>query len=119
MKIDAKGTVSPFVQPKAGLTAAGPVALGPDNALYVLDLSTTNPYQAVGTLRRITTDSTGVKVARFGVSPNGKSLPLFAQMTFGSTGNLYVTNPSSAEVWQYTPSGSSVVWWTALAIAGT
>jgi sugar lactone lactonase YvrE len=118
LKVDAKGTVSPFVGPKSGLTAPGAIALGPDNALYVIDLSTTNPYQAVGTLRRITVDSTGINVARFGVSPNGKALPLASQMAFDATGNLYVTNPATGEIWQYTSSGSSAVWWTAPAVAG-
>ncbi len=119
LKVDASGVISPFVQPKGQITAGGALAVGPDQALYVIDLSTTNPYQAIGTLRRITTDASGVKVTRFGVSPNGKSLPLFAQMAFDSTGNLFVTNPSSAEIWQFTPSGSSAVWWTAPSVAGT
>jgi sugar lactone lactonase YvrE len=119
IKVDANGTTTSFVQSKDGLTAPAAIAVGPDNALYVIDLSTKNPYQAVGTLLRITTDTSGVKLARFGVSPNGKALPLFAQMTFDSAGNLYVTNPSSGEIWQFTPSGRSVVWWVPPSVAGT
>ncbi len=113
MKVDAKGVATPWPVPNGAVTAGGAITVGPDNALYVIDFSSTNPRQSTGILRRITMDSSGAKVTTFGVSPNGKMLSLFAQLAFDSAGSLFVTNPSSSEVWKFSSSGSGAVWWTA------
>ncbi len=118
LRVDAKGATTPLIEP-GQLKAASAAVVGPDSALYVMDASSTNPYQAVATLRRVVTSNGSLKVEAFGVSPNGNALPIFAQMAFDSAGNLYVTNPAFGEVWQISPSGSSVVWWTAPSVAGT
>jgi streptogramin lyase len=108
VKLDNQGKPTPYLQ--TGITAPGALAFGPDKALYMVDFSSTNPRQAVGAIKHFTAEGTAV---RFGVTPAGKDLPLFAQLTFDGQGNLYVTNPSAGQVWRFDPSGSGSIWWSA------
>ncbi len=118
MQVDAQGNAAPWAGAKGKIHAGGSIAFGPDQTLYVVDFSTTDPRAAVGTLRRITPDG---KVGAFGVTPTGQplTLPLFSQMVFAPNGNLYVTDPSSARIWQIAPSGSGTIWWTAPALGNS
>lgn len=114
-KIDAKGAQTPFINPEGAIRAGGPLVIGPDKALYIVDFSE-KTKNAVGQIKRITPDG---KVTNFVSLPDGKGLPLFAQMTFDDAGNLYVTDPNGGRIWQFTPDGSPSLWWTAAAVGSS
>ncbi|MEP7287798.1 MAG: hypothetical protein ABI947_18745 [Chloroflexota bacterium] len=113
LKVDAQGQPAPWIAEKSGITAGGALAVGLDKAVYVIDYTSSNPGQAIGSLKRITPDGT---ISNFGVTPNNKDLPLFAQLAFDNSGALFVTNPSTAEIWRFEPGGVSRVWWIAPAV---
>jgi DNA-binding beta-propeller fold protein YncE len=116
LKVDAKGSPTPFIAPQdASLVAGGTMALGPDKALYVIDYSSTDLRQAKGTIKRITPDG---KISVFGTVLPNQVLPLWAHMAFDAAGNLYITDPATAEIWQFAPSGSRTVLWNAAPLAG-
>ncbi len=110
LKADLQGKLTPIVAAHGALSAGGPLVVGPDGTLYVIDYANQN----FGTLKRVTQDGT---VQPFGIAPANKSIALFAQMAFDDKGNLYVTNPSYGEVWRFDASGNGRVWWSAPAVA--
>ncbi len=118
MQVDAQGNATTWAATKSQFRASGALAFGADRTIFVVDYSTTDPRAAVGTLRRVTADG---KTAAFGVTPTGQplALPLFSQMVFAPNGNLYITDPASARVWQIAPDGSGTIWWTAPALGNT
>src|SRR5450432_748418 len=107
LKADLQGKVTP-VKPKSGsFKAPGAVAVAADGSVYLIDYSSSNPNQAIGSVERLAADGSVTLPS----TPNGKSLSLFAQAAFDPAGNLYVTSPATAEVWRFDPSGVAHVWW--------
>ena len=117
LKVDAQGKTSPFIAPKTQIKAGGSIVVAPDKSLYVIDFFPTDPRQAIGTLRHIS--PTADKVTNYGVMPGNKALSLYAQLVFDAKGNLYITNPSTAEIWRIDQTGTGTVWWTAPSVGST
>ena len=113
---DLQGKISPLVTSRTVINAPGAVAIGPDNAIYVIDYSSSDPQRAQGTIRRIDSDG---KATPFGTSPTGKLLSMYAQMAFDDSGNLFVTNPSAGQIWRFDADGSGQLWWTLPGIGTT
>ena len=107
LKADLQGKVTPVNTANTSIKAPGSVAVAADGSIYVVDYSSSNPNKSVGTLKRIAADGSVILLN----TPNGKALSLFAQLAFDAAGNLYVTSPSTAEIWRFDPSGSGRVWW--------
>src|SRR5258708_39117477 len=107
LKADLQGKVTPASIAKGTLKAPGSLAVATDGSVYVVDYSSSNPNQSVGTLKRTAADGSVTNLS----TPNGKNFSLFAQLAFDAAGNLYITSPSTAEIWRYDPSGSARIWW--------
>jgi DNA-binding beta-propeller fold protein YncE len=108
--VDEQGSATAWIS-SGQLTAPGSLALGPDNALYVVDYKAIDPRSAIGTLKRIAPDGS---VATYGTV--GSKLPLFAQLAFDGAGNLYLTDPLTAQVWRFDQTGVASRWWSAAAV---
>ncbi|MCC7452181.1 MAG: hypothetical protein IT324_32570 [Anaerolineae bacterium] len=117
LKVDAQGKTSPFIAPKTQVQAGGSIIAAPDKSLYVVDFFPTDPRQSTGTLKHIS--PAGDKVTTYGMMPGSKTLSLYAQLAYDAKGNLYITNPSTAEIWRVDPTGTGSVWWTAPSIGNT
>jgi len=117
LRVDAQGKPSPLIAPRTQIQAGGSIIVAPDKSLYVVDFFPTDPRQATGALKHIS--PAGDKVTTYGVMPGSKTLSLYAQLAFDAKGSLYITNPSTAEIWRVDPTGTGAVWWTAPSIGNT
>src|SRR5258708_18772246 len=106
-KVDKQGQLTRLNVTSGALRAPGAAAVGADGSLYVIDY-TAPGLESVGRIKQVTPDG---QVSSSGVTPHGSDLSLFAQMTFDTAGNLYVTSPSTADVSQIAPGRTSRVWW--------
>jgi sugar lactone lactonase YvrE len=108
--LDEQGNIQLWISRDQGgqIRAPGALTFGADGAMYAIDYPSSDPNSAEGLVVRITPEG---RVTPFGRTPEDLGLPLFAQMTFDSANNLYVTDPATAEVWRISPDGTTVVWW--------
>lgn len=108
-KASAQGVVSSWFS-RGQIKAAGPMAMGKDGMLYIIEFATAGE-NATGIIRRI--DSEG-KISTFGNVPNATGAALvILQMTFDGNGNLYFTDALSGQLWKVAPDGTMTPWWTA------
>jgi DNA-binding beta-propeller fold protein YncE len=106
VKVDQQATTSVLNSLTGSIKAPGAILINKDGTLYVVDYASIELTKAVGTLKKITPDGKA--------SVLGTGLPLFAQLASDNANNLYVTNPSTGQIWRCTPDGGCVTGWMAL-----
>lgn len=103
LKVDQQGATSQADIPTNAVTVGGAITVDTDGILYVVNYSSAKPTEAFGTLRKITSDGKS--------STLGTGLPLFAELALDNANNLYVTNPSTGQIWRCVPDGNCTISW--------
>jgi sugar lactone lactonase YvrE len=110
LQVDTTGKMTMLVS-FGKLKAPGSLVVAADNTIYVVDFAATDPRSAFGTLKRIRPDGS---IANYGTVAS--KLPLFSQLAFDSAGNLYLTDPSTAQIWRYDQTSTATRWWASAAV---
>jgi hypothetical protein len=106
-KVDADGSLSTWVDSTSGIRAPASLAIAPDGSVYVLDFSSANPSNAVGSIKRIAPDRT---VSTVNGTENDPGLSFLSHLVFDDRGGYYVTKTVTGEVWYYPATGQATLW---------
>ncbi len=108
-KIGADGKPIRWVEPNGGLTAPAALTFSPDNTLYVIDFSNSDPNKGIGTIRQISLDG---KVTQPATTQNVSGLSFVSGLTFDARGDLFVSVTARGEIWKFAPGKPGEVWLT-------
>jgi sugar lactone lactonase YvrE len=108
-KIGADGSAIRWIEPNTGLTAPAALTLAPDNTLYVIDFSSSDPNKGIGTIRQISADG---KITTPAATQGITGLSFLSGLTVAPNGDLYVSITARGEVWKFAPGKAGEVWAT-------
>ncbi len=101
------GTLTPWLDRAAGVTAPASLQIAPDGSIYLIDFTSAKPGSAVGAIKRITPDG---KVNVYANTQDNLGLSFLSHLAFDGQGNLYVTYTARQEVWRFPVSGEGAAW---------
>ncbi len=114
--VSSQGEVTLITTTGEPLYSITGLTIAPDGNLYIVDQTDADPNTDGGSVKRMTPDGT---VSLFAHIPDDRGFISPDDVTLDSVGRVYVSDRSRAEVWRFSPDGSSgEQWWIPPLIEG-